>query len=78
MEKRLSEVGIGKKAIIKSFENDEIFLKLMEMGCIPGEIILVEQIAPLGDPISITVSGYQLSLRLNEAENILVEELPNN
>jgi ferrous iron transport protein A len=77
MEKRLSEVGIGKKAIIKSFENDDIFLKLMEMGCIPGEIILVEQIAPLGDPISITVSGYQLSLRINEAENILVEELPN-
>ena len=78
MEKRLSEVGIGKKAIIKSFENDDIFLKLMEMGCIPGEVILVEQIAPLGDPISITVSGYQLSLRLNEAENILVEEIPNN
>ena len=77
MEKRLSEVGIGKKAIIKSFENDDIFLKLMEMGCIPGEVILVEQIAPLGDPISITVSGYQLSLRLNEAENILVEEIPN-
>ena len=77
MEKRLSEVGIGKKAIIKSFENDDIFLKLMEMGCIPGEIILVEQIAPLGDPISITVSGYQLSLRINEAENILVEEIPN-
>ena len=76
MEKRLSEVGIGKKAIIRSFENDDIFLKLMEMGCIPGEVILVEQIAPLGDPISITVSGYQLSLRLNEAENILVEEIP--
>ncbi len=78
MEKRLSEVGIGKRAVIRSFENDDIFLKLMEMGCIPGEIILVEQIAPLGDPISITVAGYQLSLRLNEAENILVEELPIN
>jgi ferrous iron transport protein A len=75
MEKRLSEVKIGKRAIIKSFENDDIFLKLMEMGCIPGEEIMVEQIAPLGDPISILVSGYQLSLRLNEAENILVEEI---
>ena len=73
MHTRLSEVGIGKKAVIREFENDEIFLKLMEMGCIPGEEILVEQIAPLGDPISITVSGYQLSLRLNEAEKILVE-----
>jgi len=75
MQKRLSEVKVGKRAVIKSFENDDIFLKLMEMGCIPGEEILVEQVAPLGDPISITVSGYQLSLRLNEAENILVEEL---
>lgn len=73
MDIRLSEVGIGKRAVIKYFDNDEIFLKLMEMGCIPGEEILVEQIAPMGDPISIAVAGYQLSLRLNEAESILVE-----
>lgn len=72
--KRLSEIGIGKKVIIKSFEKDEIFIKLMEMGCIPGEVIRVEQIAPLGDPISISVSGYNLSLRLNEAHQIFVEE----
>ncbi|MBG9375755.1 ferrous iron transport protein A [Panacibacter sp. DH6] len=73
--KRLSEIGIGKKAIIKSFEKDEIFIKLMEMGCIPGEIIGVEQVAPLGDPISVSVAGYNLSLRLNEADQIFVEEV---
>lgn len=73
--KRLSQIGIGKKVIIKSFENDEIFIKLMEMGCIPGEMIRVEQVAPLGDPISITVAGYNLSLRLNEADHIFVEEI---
>ncbi len=72
--KRLSEVGVGKTVIIKSFEKDDIFIKLMEMGCIPGETIRVQQIAPLGDPISITVAGYNLSLRLNEAEQIFVEE----
>jgi len=44
------------------------------MGCVPGELIRVEQIAPLGDPISITVAGYNLSLRLDEAENIFMEE----
>lgn len=43
------------------------------MGCVPGEKIVVDQVAPLGDPISISVSGYILSLRLNEAENIIVE-----
>lgn len=74
MKKRLSEVRVGKYAIITSFENDDIFLKLMEMGCIPGEIIKIEQIAPLGDPISITVAGYRLSLRLDEAKMIWVEE----
>lgn len=73
--KRLSEIAIGKKVVIKSFEKDEIFIKLMEMGCIPGETILVEQIAPLGDPISISVAGYNLSLRLNEANQIYVEEI---
>jgi ferrous iron transport protein A len=74
MDKRLSEIGIGKKAVIKYFEKDDIFLKLMEMGCVPGETIIVEQIAPLGDPICINVSGYSLSLRINEAEMIWVDE----
>lgn len=75
MHRRLSEIKAGKSVTIKYFENDDIFLKLMEMGCVPGEIVLVDQIAPLGDPISILVSGYHLSLRLNEAENIWVEEV---
>ena len=74
-KKRLSEIEIGKKAIIMSFENDEIILKLMEMGCLPGEIVSIEKKAPWGDPISIIVSGYHLSLRINEAEKIIVEEL---
>ncbi len=73
--KKLSELTIGKQAIIKSFQSDELFIKLMEMGCIPGEKIIVEQIAPLKDPISIHVAGYRLSLRLDEAEHIIVEEI---
>jgi len=70
--KKLSDLKMGESGIIHSFENDEIFLKLMEMGCIPGELITVEQIAPLGDPISISVAGYQLSLRMNEADSIFI------
>ncbi len=72
--KRLSEIAIGRKVIIRSFEKDDIFIKLMEMGFIPGEIVRVEQVAPMGDPISIFVAGYNLSLRLNEASQIFVEE----
>lgn len=72
--KRLSDLKAGDSARILSFENNDLFLKLMEMGCVPGESIKVEQIAPLGDPISVTVSGYNLSLRVNEADNIFVEQ----
>ena len=74
--KRLSELKSGTRAVVNSFEKNDVFLKLMEMGCVPGEIIKVEKIAPLGDPISIAVAGYQLSLRLDEAENIFVDPIP--
>ena len=75
MMKRLSELKLGHKAVIHSFEKDDIFIKLMEMGCVPGEIVKIIQVAPLGDPISISVSGYNLSLRLNEANNIFIEDI---
>lgn len=70
---RLSELKPGQEAIIREFENNDIFLKLMEMGCVPGERVFLEQVAPLGDPICVKISGYSLSLRLNEAEHIKVE-----
>lgn len=70
---RLSELKPGQEGIIREFKSNELFLKLMEMGCVPGERILLEQVAPLGDPISVSVAGYHLSLRLNEAEHIFVE-----
>lgn len=70
---KLSELKPGQKAVIKSFTNKETYLKLMEMGCVPGESILIEQRAPFGDPISVKVSGYFLSLRLAEAQEIEVD-----
>ena len=45
------------------------------MGFIPGENVIIEQIAPLGDPIAILIAGYQVSLRLNEAAKIMVEPI---
>lgn len=70
---KLSDLVVGQQATITDFSKDEISIKLMEMGLIPGEIVYIEKFAPLGDPISIAVAGYSLSLRLNEAENITVE-----
>ena len=73
MEKKLSDLEPGQRGIIKDFSNEEIHLKLMEMGCLPGELVVLDKIAPFGDPISVSISGYSLSLRLNEAENIIVD-----
>ncbi len=72
MTKKLSELRPGQKAVIQEVSSEEIHLKLMEMGCLPGEPIIVEQVAPLGDPVSVLVAGYRLSLRLDEAEHITV------
>ncbi|OAQ39078.1 iron transporter [Pedobacter psychrophilus] len=67
---KLSQLKIGAIGIIKEFTDLEMSVKLMEMGCLPGETIKVERIAPFGDPIAISVSGYQLSLRKREASTI--------
>lgn len=72
---KLSKVKTGTKVKINSFENHEIILKLMEMGCLPGEEITVWKKAPFGDPIYILVAGYSLSLRLDEADQINVDTL---
>ena len=50
--------------------------RLMDMGLVPGEEILVQKIAPLGDPIEVRVKRYSLSLRRKEAEAIAVEVAP--
>ena len=68
----LSELKSGQKGIIDSFTDYELSLKLLEMGCIPGELIEVLRIAPFGDPIACSVSGYILSLRKNEAATVKV------
>ena len=73
MPMNLSQIKPGTKVKIKSFKNDDIILKLMEMGCLPGEEITVWKKAPFGDPIYILVAGYSLSLRMDEAEKIYVE-----
>jgi len=69
----LSELKKGMVGIVKEFTDLEMSVKLMEMGCLPGEKISVARIAPLGDPIAVNVSGYQLSLRKFEASTIILQ-----
>lgn len=72
--KTLKDVAVGDKAIVKRL-NGEGALKrrIMDMGVTKGVEVFVRKVAPLGDPIEVTVRGYELSLRKAEAENILVE-----
>ena len=69
----LSQLVPGEIGIVKEFTDLEMSVKLMEMGCLPGEEISVSRIAPLGDPIAVNVSGYQLSLRKFEASTIILQ-----
>lgn len=71
----IAELHLGEKAIIDSFTDVEVSLKLLEMGCLPGEIIQVKNIAPLGDPIAISVGGYVLGLRKAEASSVIVRSI---
>ncbi len=69
---RLSHLPTGKRAVIKSHEESDFQLTLMEMGCIPGEPVWIEMIAPMGDPLAIQIAGYYLSIRKKDADKIWV------
>lgn len=60
----------GEEGIISGFTDDLISAKLLEMGCLPGAAVRFNFRAPLGDPVCISVLGYELSLRLEEAATI--------
>ncbi len=70
---QLSKLKAGISAVIKEHADTDFRLTLMEMGCIPGEPVEVEMIAPMGDPMAISIAGYYLSIRKKDADNIFVE-----
>ena len=71
---KLSDIAIGKEYLIDAINDDELAQKLLEMGCTPGEKIIVERKAPFDDPIAIVVSGFMLSIRKEDAEQIIVKK----
>jgi ferrous iron transport protein A len=70
--KSVAEMRPGEVAIVSGFTDEELSVKLMEMGCLPGASIRFNFTAPFGDPICISVSGYELSLRKEEASTISI------
>jgi len=69
----------GEKAIIKDFDIDIVPLKLLEMGCLPGNMVELLQIAPFGDPLYLNINnGSHVAIRVETAREIEVEIIKTN
>lgn len=72
--KTLRDVQVGESATVRRLSGEGALNRhIMDMGITKGVGVYVRKVAPLGDPIEVTVRGYELSLRKSEAECILVD-----
>ncbi len=73
--KTLRDVAVGEDAtVVRLAGQGALKRRIMDMGLTKGATVHVRKVAPLGDPIEVTVRGYELSLRKDEAQNVIVEE----
>ena len=69
----LRDVPVGQSAVVRRLTGEgAVKRRIMDMGITKGTEVLVRKVAPLGDPIEVTVRGFELSLRKDEAANVLV------
>ncbi len=70
----LKETKCGQNVTVVKLEGSgAVKRRMMDMGITKGTSIYVRKVAPLGDPVEITIRGYELSLRKHDAENVIVE-----
>ena len=70
----LREVPVGEKATVRKIHGEgAVKRRIMDMGITRGTEVFVRKVAPLGDPIEVTVRGYELSLRKADTESIEIE-----
>jgi ferrous iron transport protein A len=72
LAKSVAQMVPGETAIIAGFITDELSNKLLEMGFLPGSVVKFNFKAPFGDPICVSISGYDITLRLEEAAMISI------
>ncbi|MEM9673667.1 MAG: FeoA family protein [Bacteroidota bacterium] len=70
--KTIAKMVPGEQRVIQELKPSPVTIKLMEMGVLPGKTVHFNFKAPLGDPIAVQVAGYQLALRVEEAELVKV------
>ena len=74
MSKTLKQVKCGETVTVQKLQGEgPVKRRIMDMGITKGTSIFVRKVAPLGDPVEVTVRGYELSLRKEDADMILVE-----
>ncbi len=73
MQTTIANLKKGDVALIKNFDVEAIPLKLLEMGCLPGNRVELLQIAPFGDPLYLDINGSHLAIRIETAREIEVE-----
>lgn len=72
----LDELKVGNSAVITAVGGEGVLrCRLLDMGLTPRAKVTLQKIAPMGDPIEIRVRGYELTLRVEDAKNIAVEEI---
>ncbi|TCK67700.1 ferrous iron transport protein A [Winogradskyella wandonensis] len=73
----LAELKRGQQGIIKDVSSKSIPLKLLEMGCLPGNAVELVQVAPFSDPMYLNINGTHLAIRKETATHILIETTTN-
>ena len=74
MLKRLDEFVVGETGLIKKVEGEgRLRRRLFDMGVTPGATVYLRKKAPLGDPLEVTIRGYELTLRKSEACLVILE-----
>ncbi len=71
----IADLKKGEKGIITDISSDNIPLKLLEMGCLPGNQVELLQIAPFFDPLYLNINGCKLAIRKETASSILIDKL---
>lgn len=76
MKTTIADLKRGQRGIIREFSSDNIPLKLLEMGCLPGNEVEMVQIAPFKDPIYLNINGSHLCIRKETAVQIEIDLIP--
>ena len=74
MSKTLKQIPVGETVTVRKLQGEgPVKRRIMDMGITKGTSVFVRKVAPLGDPVEVTVRGYELTLRKDDAEMILVD-----